>query len=236
MPELPEVETIRRDLEKEVVGQAGSRPWRSQGPPTQAVRRPTRKPAEIVGAPPGPADHLGRPERGEVPSSSLRTRGRRARRPPGDERAAPARQETPRSRRTSTPTSCITLVLVPVNSGFVDPRTFGELFVDGSRRARCGRSPSWPHLGFDPLGRRDELEPVRLPCSRPRKTKLKALLTDQKVVAGIGEHLRRRDPVREPGSATTKSSESLSSQEVRRLYRAMIETLHRHGEAPRGRR
>src|SRR5204863_2886758 len=57
-----------------------------------------------------------------------------------------------------------------------------------------------------------------------RKMKLKALLMDQKFVAGIG-NIYSDEILFAAGLAHDRSSDSLSSQEVRRLYRAMVETL-----------
>jgi formamidopyrimidine-DNA glycosylase len=57
-----------------------------------------------------------------------------------------------------------------------------------------------------------------------RKTKLKALLMDQRFVAGIG-NIYSDEILFAAGLRYDRSSDSLSSQEVRRLYRAMVETL-----------
>ena len=57
-----------------------------------------------------------------------------------------------------------------------------------------------------------------------RKTKLKPLLMDQRFLAGIG-NIYSDEILFAAGLRHDRSSESLSSQEVRRLYRAMVETL-----------
>jgi formamidopyrimidine-DNA glycosylase len=57
-----------------------------------------------------------------------------------------------------------------------------------------------------------------------RKSKLKALLMDQKFVAGIG-NIYSDEILFAAGLRYDRASESLSTQEVRRLYRAMVETL-----------
>ena len=67
---------------------------------------------------------------------------------------------------------------------FVDPRTFGEVFVvDPARLAED--APDLAELGWDPL--EDPLpwgDFARLVLSR--RQQLKALLTDQKTIAGLG--------------------------------------------------
>ena len=57
-----------------------------------------------------------------------------------------------------------------------------------------------------------------------RKTKLKPLLMDQKFIAGIG-NVYSDEILFEAGLKWERQSDSLSQQEVRRLYRAISETL-----------
>ena len=57
-----------------------------------------------------------------------------------------------------------------------------------------------------------------------RQTKLKPLLMDQRFIAGIG-NMYADEILFTPGSATTARSDTLTPQEIRRLYRAMVETL-----------
>ena len=58
-----------------------------------------------------------------------------------------------------------------------------------------------------------------------RNGKLKALLTDPQVVAGIGP-IYSDEILWEAGLRHDRTSDSLSSQEIRRLFRALVETLH----------
>ena len=55
--------------------------------------------------------------------------------------------------------------------------------------------------------------------------KLKALLMDQQVVAGIGP-IYSDEILWEAGLRHDRISDALSSQEIRRLFRALVETLH----------
>jgi formamidopyrimidine-DNA glycosylase len=106
---------------------------------------------------------------------------------------------------------------------YVDPRTFGEMFVTAPDSLE-DEVPELADLGFDPIE-----EPVawtefgeRLMA---RKTKLKTLLMDQKFVAGLG-NIYSDEILFASGLRYDRTSDSLSTQEVRRLYRAVVETLH----------
>ena len=80
------------------------------------------------------------------------------------------------------------------------------------------------HMGFDP---------VEVPISWGlfgellirRPSNLKHFLTDQSIMSGIGE-LYADEILFNAGVRHDRRSETLSSQEVRRLYRAVVETLH----------
>jgi formamidopyrimidine-DNA glycosylase len=105
---------------------------------------------------------------------------------------------------------------------FIDPRTFGELFVTTADELGSA-VPELAHLGFDPL--EDVMSWARFGLMlAERRTALKALLMDQKFVAGIG-NVYSDEILFAAGLRYDRPSDSLSAQEVRRLYRAMIETL-----------
>lgn len=77
------------------------------------------------------------------------------------------------------------------------------------------------------------LDPVAEPLSwthfgellRHHDMALKTLLTDEKIIMGIGT-MYADEILFTSGLKYDRSSSSLSSQEVRRLYRALVETLH----------
>lgn len=83
--------------------------------------------------------------------------------------------------------------------------------------------------GLDDLG----LDPVDEPVSwtdfgrglLQRKVKLKTLLTDRTFVVGIG-NIYADEILFEAGLRHDRLSDSLSSQEIRRLHRAVVGTLH----------
>jgi len=58
-----------------------------------------------------------------------------------------------------------------------------------------------------------------------QKTKLKGLLTDQTVICGLGP-VYSDEILFRAGLRYDRISDTLSSQEVRRLYRALVETIH----------
>ena len=105
---------------------------------------------------------------------------------------------------------------------FVDPRTFGELFVTTPERLEED-VPELAHLGFDPLD--DQMAWTQFgDLLLSRKAKLKPLLLDQRFVAGIG-NLYADEILFTAGLRHDRSSDTLTPQEVRRLYRSMVETL-----------
>jgi formamidopyrimidine-DNA glycosylase len=105
---------------------------------------------------------------------------------------------------------------------FVDPRTFGEMFVTTPDELE-EQVPELAHLGFDPVD--DVMSWTRFgELLTSRKAKLKALLMDQRFVAGIG-NIYSDEILWAAGLRYDRASEKLTSQEIRRLYRGMIETL-----------
>jgi formamidopyrimidine-DNA glycosylase len=124
---------------------------------------------------------------------------------------------------------------------YVDPRTFGEMFVsgadpkvqangagaNGAARAEVTASrknvPELAHLGFDPIEDMMSWERFAV-LLRSHRAGLKALLMDQQFVAGIG-NLYSDEILFASGLRFDRLSDSLSGTETRRLYRAMVETL-----------
>ncbi len=213
MPELPEVETLRRDIEKEFVGKrikgvdvtgsrsvrrhttAGEFSARVQGRTLVAVRRRGKY-------------LLLRLDSGDVLVAHMGMSGQLLR----------VNAKEPVARHTH-------VVLAFAGAAqlrFVDPRTFGELFVTAPGHLEED-VPELAHLGFDPL---DD----RMTWSRfgallaARKTKLKPLLMDQRFVAGIG-NIYSDEILFAAGLRHDRGSDTLTPQEVRRLYRSMVEIL-----------
>jgi formamidopyrimidine-DNA glycosylase len=215
MPELPEVEVMRRDLEREVVGKkikavevTGTRSVRRHknrkefitvltGRKITAVQRRGKYLIVKLDGTDALIVHLGM-------SGQLL-------------RAKTAREKAPKH----------THVAITFTQGgllrFVDPRTFGEMFVapydeidqQVDELAHLGLDPLETALSWDLFGR----------MLAEKKTKLKPLLMDQKFIAGIG-NVYSDEILFEAGLKWERQSDSLSQQEVRRLYRAITETLN----------
>jgi formamidopyrimidine-DNA glycosylase len=214
MPELPEVEVLRRDLDKEVVGRkiksvevTGTRSVRRhknkkefiallEGRKITSVQRRGKYLIMRLDGPEALVVHLGM-------SGQLL-------------RAKTAREKAPKH----------THVVITFTQGgllrFVDPRTFGEMFVtkydDIDEQVE-----ELAHLGIDPLETAMSWDLFGRMLAE-RKTRLKNLLMDQKFMAGIG-NVYSDEILFNAGLRWDRMSDSLSQQEVRRLYRAISETL-----------
>jgi len=214
VPELPEVETLKRDLDKEVVGKriktvevTGMRSIRRhpnkkhfiaklEGRKITGVRRRGKYLLMTLDSNDVLVAHLG------MSGQLLRSKG------------------------TKDPMVKHTHVVITFTQGgalrFVDPRTFGELFVTASDDLEH-QVAELAHLGFDPVD--DMMSWTKFgELLLARKAKLKTLLMDQRFAAGIG-NIYSDEILFAAGLRYDRSSDSLSSQEVRRLYRAMVETL-----------
>ena len=176
MPELPEVETVRRGIEDTVIGRRisevkvlGRRTVRRQSPAELTDRLLGRR---FVAARRRGKFLLLSLDDGAVLVVHLRMTG----------------QLLFFDAKDKPPLAAHTHLTVALDDGselrFVDPRTFGEWFVTSGLDDR-GVPLELEHLGRDPL-----LEglPSAYLSSRfaGRRARLKALLTDQRVIAGIG--------------------------------------------------
>jgi formamidopyrimidine-DNA glycosylase len=215
VPELPEVETLRRDLEKEVTGK---RVKMVEVTGMRSIRRhPNKKHfiGKIEGRKIASVQRKGkylllRLEGGDILVVHLGMSGQLLRTKGGVKDPPPKH----------------THVVFTFTQGgvlrFVDPRTFGELFVTTPDELE-EQVPELAHLGFDPVD--DVISWNRFgDMLTSRKAKLKSLLMDQKFVAGLG-NIYSDEILWAAGLRYDRSSEKLTSQEVRRLYRSMIETL-----------
>ena len=213
MPELPEVEVVRRDLEREVVGKRikavevdGMRSVRRHHNRKQFINRLEGK--RITGIERRGKYLLARLDDGDVLVIHLGMSGQLLR--------AKTARET-RSKHTH--------VVITFTQGgqlrFVDPRTFGEMFVTAADA--LNKVSELNHLGIDPLETAMSWEQFGQLISE-RHAKLKPLLMDQKFLAGIG-NVYSDEILWGAGLRWDRMSDSLSSQEIRRLYRSMVETL-----------
>jgi formamidopyrimidine-DNA glycosylase len=213
VPELPEVETIRRGLEREVVGK---RIKTVQVTGTRTIRRQTKKQfiTKLEGAKVNGVERRGKYlvlklDTGELLVIHLRMSGQLLR--------AQAKDAVLKH----------THVVFTFTQGgqlrFVDPRTFGELFVTAPDELTKEVS-ELADLGMDPVD-----EPISWVKFRAhllsRTTKLKPLLMDQSFIAGLG-NIYSDEILWEAGLRHDRVPQTLSTMEIRRLYRAIVEVLH----------
>jgi formamidopyrimidine-DNA glycosylase len=104
---------------------------------------------------------------------------------------------------------------------FIDPRTFGEMFVAAADE--LGKVKELQHLAIDPL---DQVFtwPTFQYLLAQRGAKMKQLMMDQKFISGLG-NIYSDEVLFHAGIRYDRMSDALSSQEVRRLYRAIQEIL-----------
>ncbi len=214
MPELPEVETIRRDLDREIAGKKiksvevnGSRSIRRHR--TAAQFRSKLEGRPISGVQRRGKYLLAKLDKGDVLVIHLGMSGQLLR-----VKSAKERKDKH------------THVVITFTQGgqlrFVDPRTFGEMFVTAGDNLDHA-VPELAHLGFDPVD--DVMSWTQFgQLLHSRDGQLKTLLMDQRFVAGIG-NIYSDEILFAAGLRYDRNSHNLTSQEIRRLYRAMVETL-----------
>lgn len=216
MPELPEVETIRRDVEKEFLNHKIKK---VEVTGSRSIRRHSGRS--------GPKEFIARLEGRKLTSTRRRGKYLLMQLDNGDVLVAHMGMSgqilrgSPKEPLPKHTHVVITFVGAP-QMRFVDPRTFGELFVTNPDDLES-EVPELAHLGFDPI--EDQIAWTRFgEMLASRRSKLKPLLMDQKFVAGIG-NIYADEILFSAGLAPDRSSDRLTPQEIRRLFRSMIETL-----------
>ena len=214
MAELPELETLRRELEKEAVGKRFKTP---EVTGTKVTRHNGNKKvfqARLEGAKVKSVDRKGRHlvanlDNGELLVIELGATGRL-------EKVAPK----------STPPKGTMVVLAFTQGGqirLVDAGGGAEAFVVAGD-ALAAEVPVIAAGGLDPVA--DAVSWTSFArVLLARTAKLKTVLMDPEVVAGIGP-IYSDEILWEAGLRYDRTSDSLSSQEIRRLFRALVETLH----------
>jgi formamidopyrimidine-DNA glycosylase len=214
--ELPEVEVMRRDLEKDVVGRkVATADVRASRNAMRVIRRHGKRKEftdRVIGRKFTKAERRGKyillhMDDGDVLVVHFGMSGQFVR---GTKRV-PLPQHTH-------------VVITFVQGGdlrFVDPRTFGEMFVTAADD--LGKVRELQHIAIDPLDHVFTWNAFGGALTQ-RATKMKQLLMDQKFVSGLG-NIYSDEVLFGAGLRYDRLSDSLSSQEVRRLYRAMQEVL-----------
>lgn len=215
MPELPEIETLRHDLEREVAGRRIKTVELSSA--KTVSRHSNRKQfiTKVEGAKVNSAKRRGdlvllALDNEHTIVADLTTSGYLRRNATKD-------AVEPHTQAVFTFTQHGQLRLIDPSDGQA------QLFV-GTNEELAEQFPGLANLGADPLN-----EPMswlsfgeRL---RRNRLRLKAFLTDPTVLAGIGP-MYSDEILFEAGLRPDRWSDELSSQEVRRLYRAVVETMH----------
>ncbi len=206
MPELPEVETVRRGLEKVLPGRraekvkvSGRRTVRRQDPRELVARLERRR----FGPPERRGKFLSIPlDDGQVLVVHLRMSGQLAWVERPRELAAPKH----------------THVVVELDDlselRFTDPRTFGEWFVTDDVRPD-GLPAIFDALGPDPVAEGLSAAQLREILAK-RRSPLKSVLTDQRAIAGIGS-IYADEICFAAAVRPDRQSASITPEEARRL-------------------
>jgi len=236
MPELPEVETLRQDLAKEVTGRKIKLVAVANGRSVRRHASAKQFRALLEGRTIKSVGRLGKYllvflDSGDTLVVHLGMSGQLL-------RVKSVKEPKPKH----------THVVITFTQGgelrYVDPRTFGEMFVSVAPVAGDGAPapvaaapagvtgegaairravPELAHLGFDPI--EDMMSWDRFAVMlRQHHAALKGLLMDQSFASGIG-NLYADEILFAAGLRYDRASDSLSATETRRLYRAMVETL-----------
>jgi formamidopyrimidine-DNA glycosylase len=214
--ELPEVEVMRRDLEKDVVGRrvkaAEVRPSKNA---MRVIRRHGKRKeftSRLEGRKISKVERHGKYilmelDDGDVLVTHFGMSGQFVR---GNKRM---------------PVAPHTHVVMTFTQGgdlrFIDPRTFGELFV--TSQDELGKVKELNHIAIDPLDQVFTWPTFQMKLAE-KAAKMKSLLMDQKFISGLG-NIYSDEVLFAAGLRYDRMSDTLSSQEVRRLYRAIQETL-----------
>ncbi len=214
MPELPEVETIRREVDREVVGK---RIKTVAVTGAKVIRRHPNKKAFVTAL--EGAKITGVDRKGTLLVLAL-----------DNEHLLVidlgARGHLLRS-ATKDPVDKGTNVVISFTQHgqlrLVDREGSGEMFVT-TPESLAADVPELANMGADPVDQPMSWQNFgHLLLRHP--TKLRAFLLDPSIIAGIGP-LYADEILFAAGLRYDRMSDSLSTQEMRRLYRSLVETLH----------
>ena len=215
MPELPEIETIRRGLERETVGR---RVKSVEVPVAKAVHRNGSRKAfqsRLDGAKIKGVDRRGSLlvftlDTGELLVFDIGTSGYLLRTSPKDEVAKD------------------TQVVITFTQGgqmrMGDPEGVAEAFVV-TQDLLLVEAPELGNLGLDPVASPVSWTAFAQSLVNHRNEKLKPLLLDQSFVVGLGG-LYADEILHDAGLRPDRAVSTVSTMEIRRLYRSLVEILH----------
>jgi len=214
--ELPEVEVMRRDLEKDVVGRRIK----------EAEVKTSKNAMRVIRRHGKRKDFTSRLEGRKITKVERRGKYLLLYLDGGDVLVTHFGMSGQFQRGTGrVPLALHTHVVITFQQGgdlrFLDPRTFGEMFVAASDE--LGKVKELQHIAIDPLDTVFTWQTFQYLLAQ-KATKMKQLLMDQKFISGLG-NIYSDEVLFAAGLRYDRMSDTLSSQEVRRLYRAIQETL-----------
>ena len=213
MPELPEIETLRRDLEKEVVG--------------KKVKAVEVLGAKLTGRHKSKQTFQERLEGAKVDGVSRKGMWLLLR--IADDVLAINLGTTSQLVKAAgkDPVTPETQLVITFTVGgqlrLVDQKATGEAFVTTAEELDA-ELPELGEMGFDPLEDVISWNTFGAAITK-QKVKLKQLLMDSKFIAGIGT-VYSDEVLWAAGLRYDREAGSLTTQDVRRLHRALLETLH----------
>ena len=216
MPELPEAETVRRGLEAETKGR---RIGEVQVSGLRSVRRhpdPSVLNSALAGRRLEGVGRVGKFLTLDAGSATAVVHLGMS----GQLRWAPDGRAVPRPKHSH--------VVFVFDDGselrFVDPRTFGQVFVSSGTEASARSRPlELAHLGPDPL--HDHLGAAEFSGAlRARRTKLKPLLMDQRFLAGLG-NIYSDEILFAAGLRYDRPAASVDEDDARRMHTEMLRIL-----------
>jgi len=214
MAELPEIETLRREIERDVVGKR-----------IKAVEVAEKR---AVGRHSSMKDFIGRLEGVKILGTS-RVGSLLMLELDNDEvlvADVTKGGNLVRAAGKDEPVEGTTIVITFTQQGqlrLIDPLGAGELAVMSPDDVNIAY-PELDNLGIDPIDKPMSWT-VFGDLLLKNKMRLKDFLTDPKIIVGIGP-LYSDEILFSAGLRYDRPSDSLSTQEIRRLYRALVETLH----------
>lgn len=215
MSELPEIETLRRGLERETVGR---RVKSVEVPVAKAVHRNGSRKAfqsRLEGVKMKSVDRRGSLivfvlDSGELLVIDIGSSGQLLRTTPKDE------------------VSKDTQVVITFTQGgqlrLVDPESSAEVFVV-TPDLLIDEVPELANLGLDPVASPVSWTAFAQSLVNHRNDKLKPLLLDQRFVVGLGG-LYADEILYDAGLRPDRAVSTVSTMEIRRLYRSLVEILH----------
>ena len=216
MPELPEIEVLRRDLEKEVVGRRFKDiEVRSGTNSMKVIRRHGRRKEFqdlLEGAKVEKVDRVGKLLVLELDNTKSLII---------DLGSTGSLTKTSASGEIETHTHLIVSFTIGGQLRIVDPKHEAEVYVVEADEATQIRE-SQPFL-IDPLTHQFTWHYFSQ-LLEERATTMKELFTDEKFICGLGD-IYSDEVLFAAGLRFDRQSDKLTSQDVRRLYRALMETL-----------